>query len=545
MKQKKYISFILFFCLSAVLNPFVAFNQEFPFENVELITDRNVYICGESIHFSGIVSIDEEKEILSEVVYVELITSLGQKLKQAKIKIENDVFEGEILIPNNAVSSYYFIRAYTKWMRNGSPYQYAYVRLKLINPYSPEVLEIPDSLVLSESENLSIENNINTSFFSLKDEYQKGEIIRVENESNSPLSYRLASLSIIPSETISPFEYMHSLKNYDSIVYIPETRGITLSGKVLKKETKKPLPYSKTSIHIENENDFIEVMADKEGQFYFSLPNRYGSSEVLIIPSSQKGKGLEVLVDQDYCNKEVQLKSPEFTVSEDERAQLIQMTQALQISQLIKVKGDVLVHDSVEHPFYGHAFKTLDFDSFIELDSMSQYFTDLPSYVRVKKQKGERSLSVVNPEYELSYEPLILIDWVAVDDPEKILKLDPRRIKKVEVIVESYIHGSIIYGGIIAIFSRKNDFAGYDFPQSAMYINFDFFAEATDPAYMQSKQKVELQNTKTWIPYLEPEFIKEGIELQAPAIPGSYVLLIQSINEDGEKVNYQKTFTVK
>lgn len=545
MKRKNLISIIILFCISAALYPRLAFSRDFPFESVELITDRSVYICGETIHFSGIVSINEENEILSEVVYVELISSIGQKLKQAKIKIENDRFEGELLIPSNALSSYYFIRAYTKWMRNGSPYQYAYLRLKLINPYNTEVLEIPDSLILNELEAAPTENDKKPVFFSIKDEYNKGENFILKNESKSSLSYSLASLSIIPSETLISSDYKNSFKNYDSIIYVPETRGITLSGKVLNKDTKAPLPYCKTSIHIGNEKDFIEVMADKGGQFYFSMPNKYGSEEVLIIPSNQKASELEVLVDQDYCNKIIQLKTPRFAISEEEGKQIVQMTQLLQISQLIKINGNVIESDNSLPPFYGHSFHGIEFDAYIDLDSMSQYFTDLPSYIRIRKQKGERKLFVVNPDYDLSYEPLILLDWVPIDNPEKILRLDPRRIEKFEVVINPYIHGSIIYGGIIALFSKKDDFAGFDFPPSAMYINFDFFAANTNPAFILPKQKVELQNTATWIPYLEYEFIEEGMELYAPQIPGTYTLLIQSINEDGKRVNYQKSFSVK
>lgn len=544
MKQKNNIYLLLFFCLNAVLYPNVALNQEFPCESIDLITDRSVYICGETIQFSGIVSINKEEELLSEVVYVELISAVGQKVKQLKIKIENDLFEGQLTIPKDALSSYYFIRAYTKWMRNGSPYQYAYLRLKLINPYNPEVLEIPDSLIITKTEADRIETYSKPPFFSMKNEYKKGEEIVLKGESYSQPLFDLASLSIIPSQTSTVFEPTYPIINYDSIIYIPETRGITLSGKLLDKKTKLPIPYYKTSIHIHNEEDFIEVMANEEGQFYFSLPNKYGSQEVLIIPSSLKGNDIELLVDQDYCTKKIFLKVPHFSISEDERAQLVQMTQTLQISMLIKDNYWLQNDSSYQHPFYGHPYKMLDFDAFVELDSMSQYFTDLPSWIKVKKHKGQRKLFVANPEQELNYEPLLLMDWVPVDDPEKILKLDPRRIKKFEVIVEPYIHGSIIYGGIIALFSRKGDFAGFEFPQSAMYINFDFYSLNSDPKYLPPKENLELYNTTTWIPYLEYDAIKEKIGLQAPNISGNYTLLIQTINKDGKRENYKQSFKV-
>lgn len=544
MKQKNNIYLLLLFCLNAILYPNVALSQEFPYEHIDLITDRSVYICGEPIQFSGILSLNQENEVLSDVVYVELITALGQKVSQLKIKIENNQFEGQLTIPKDALSSYYYIRAYTKWMRNGSPYEYAYLRLKLINPYNPEVLEIPDSLLLTKSEAERSESYTKPSFFTIKNEYKKGEKIILKDDANSQQFFELASLSIIPLQTFSVYESTYSSINYDSVTYIPETRGVTLSGKILDKKTKLPIPYYKVGIHIENEMDFIEVLANKEGQFFFSLPNRYGNRDVLIIPSSLRGNDVELLVDQDYCTKNIYFKIPPFSISEDEKSRLIQMTQTLQISKLI---GDNyrLKNDSTEqHPFYGHPYKTLDFDAFVELDSMSQYFTDLPSYLKVKKHKGKRELFVVNPDRELNYEPLILMDWVPIDDPEKVLKLDPRRIKKFEVIVEPYIHGSIIYGGIISFYSRKNDFSGFEFPPSAMYVNFDFYSANSNPKRLPSQEKAKLTNTPTWIPSLDYDQIQEKITLEAPSISGKYILLIQTINKEGERVNYKQSFSV-
>ena len=61
------------------------------------------------------------------------------------------------------------------------------------------------------------------------------------------------------------------------------------------------------------------------------------------------------------------------------------------------------------------------FDDFVELDSMSQYFTDLPSWVKVKRENGRRKLVLAGPEAELTFsDPIVLIDWVPIDDFENV-----------------------------------------------------------------------------------------------------------------------------
>ena len=87
-------------------------------EYTHVFTDRAVCITGESILFSGII---EGKSPKSKVVYTELITPIGDKINEGKQEIKDLHFSGEISIPENTLSGYYYLRSYTKWMRNGSP----------------------------------------------------------------------------------------------------------------------------------------------------------------------------------------------------------------------------------------------------------------------------------------------------------------------------------------------------------------------------------------------------------------------------------------
>ena len=114
IKSLTYRFIILLFCGFSLAFPLVS-QEKYPAEKVELMTDRGFYISGESLMFSGIVSLNGDKNILSEVVYIEFISPSGQKINQTKVEIINNRFEGQLIIPQDALSGYYYIRAYTKW----------------------------------------------------------------------------------------------------------------------------------------------------------------------------------------------------------------------------------------------------------------------------------------------------------------------------------------------------------------------------------------------------------------------------------------------
>lgn len=513
-------------------------------EKTELLCDRSVYICGESILFTGILSPLNDSIFLSEVVYTELISPDGQRLSKSKFNVENGAFNGQLAIPYDAISGYYYLRSYTKWMRNGSPENYAYVLLKLINPFNDEIMELADSLIDTSSTSFEEISTI-YAFENTPSQIKTGDVFTLQLDGLKPNFYKSTSLSIVPQKSAHFVLHYPSQKvsDYEEIKYIPETRGLTISGKVIDKNTKQELPYFKVNIHIKNDENFICVLSDSSGKFHIALPEKYGVQELFIIAGTEENKEIEVLIDKDYCTKPIRLKIPRFELSKKEKTQFLQMAQTVQLHDIYQKKDSITEFLQIQKAFYGKPFRSIDFDYYIDLDSLSQYFTDIPSWVNIKKHKGKRELYLSGPEVELHYtKPLILIDWVPVDIDENVLKMDHRRIKKFDVIVKPYIHGSIIYGGVINIFTRKNDFGGFQFPESAMYINYDFYSNDLD--MNDDAKKSILSNTSSWKKDVSTDSLEQGIELNAPSVRGLYEILLQTIDEDGIKTIYKKDLEV-
>jgi len=91
-------------------------------ETIRLFTDQNIYCVNEKIYFTAEYSCANELDSLawSNVLYVELIKWNGNKLVQMKLNLTRPETSGVIIIPGNLLSGNYYLRAYTKWMRNFS-----------------------------------------------------------------------------------------------------------------------------------------------------------------------------------------------------------------------------------------------------------------------------------------------------------------------------------------------------------------------------------------------------------------------------------------
>jgi len=107
-------------------------------EHIFLFTDRALYAVNENILFKIDYQIENNQQKLpwSTVIYVELIRQDGRPLVQRKYPLTVKGAQGNMLIPEDVPSGIYYLKAYTKWMRNFPPETYEYKPIRIINPYT-------------------------------------------------------------------------------------------------------------------------------------------------------------------------------------------------------------------------------------------------------------------------------------------------------------------------------------------------------------------------------------------------------------------------
>ena len=145
------------------------------------------------------------------------------------------------------------------------------------------------------------------------------------------------------------------------------------------------------------------------------------------------------------------------------------------------------------------------------------------------------------------FAPLVLIDFVAIDDMEKILKIPPQAISSIELVNEPYVKGDITYGGIVNILSKKNDFAGIDLPSSGVFINFSFLSpDCIDTGQQEASGLPDARNTVYWNPTLKLDG-RNTTEILIPTsdTPGRYSVLLRGISNSGETDTWYTTFLVR
>jgi hypothetical protein len=362
-----------------------------------------------------------------------------------------------------------------------------------------------------------------------------------------------AIIAIVPSG--ASFQYPLKILGADQEVFdlkfFPEIHGLSISGAVKNAANGKSMAGTLVNFSIIGEGrDFMAIQTDTSGRYVFSLPAYTGYRDVFICAENKPGYVPKILIDNDYCTRPFVLPSPVFKLNKNEQQLAYKMAVNTQISEAYVVNNQFVEKETEETsiPFYGTPSSIITFGSFVELPTIEEYFNELPTQVKIRKNEGQKYFKVIGPQAEmLIYKPLVLVDWVAVDDPSKILELSPKSISSIEVVNEPYIKGNITYGGIVSIISNEGDFAGIDLPESGVFINYSFLA--AKPNKIENQLPLpnfpDARNTVYW----DPNFILESNKTSqfrfiAPDTPGQYQVIIRAINNNGETIEEISLFEV-
>jgi len=504
-----------FFCSTSNVLSQISYDEAFKEEAlsnpeyVTLFTDRNMYAVNERIYFSSFYNSASEStnKPWSKVLYVELVTPSGIPLTNGKFHLSEKGSSGYLQIPEDAVTGNYYLRSYTKWMQNFGPQSYGYTPLKIINPHKKEVLTEN-----SESSDLDADLiRMSAPYVKCrthKTSYAPGEKVQLELGHNPsgemlPGEYCLTVVHAGLCDTLNAqVTISETSGNGDfRFNYLPEIRGVSISGSVVNSEDLAPAPDVRLHFStLGTQADYFGTLTDEMGRFNLTLPERTGTQELFVACEPSGDVEREIRIDQDFAKDPIPFRTRQFMLSPYEKEVATRMVLNMQFSNAYKVVQTSTTSESDKDsfvPFYGTPTSTIKLEEFIKLPTMNEVFVNLVPDVTVFYKQGEPYLDIYSSFHNISIFPsLVLIDKIPVFDQKAILSIDPERIERIEVINEVYLRGGLMYGGLIILSSKQGDMAAVDLPKGSYFFDYQAFHPGNSKAqFTQSERIPDTRNT--------------------------------------------------
>ncbi|MFC2089230.1 hypothetical protein ACFLT1_00530 [Bacteroidota bacterium] len=527
-------------------------------EVLHLFTDRDLYSVSEKIYFSVVYSLDTliELENWSEVLYVELIKWNGAKISQSKVPIKKGLSAGYLEIPENIYSGNYYLRAYTSWMRNYSPYLYKYFPVKVINPNTDEI-DLPTGgteTEISFVKNEMPENNSRLTLSGLKEVYNPRDEVEF---SLSTMDKRLAGTYVITVAKSSDKKHISSeyelsgftipSNDKKEIEYLPEIKNITLRGSVVDNITKEAIPGRSIALSSTlNPFFFFISTSNSDGDFTFSIPAIYGSHQFCLKSLNSNEKDAEFLISNDFCNKEILLPYIPFKLNEEEKEEAKDIAINAQLYSRYASKDSPSVSKDLLQPFYGSPQEITYTKDFIELIDLKEFFFEIMPEVIVETKSNASSLKFKAINMLSIFPPLILIDNIPVQNDNTVLSIPSKNIDRIELINGGYIVNETVFSGIINIYSKNNNLGGMELNGDERFFTYQLFTDFdTDMTLIEStpdKRSAGIRNLLYFHPGIElTDNQPSTIRFNTGDAKGSYTVTVRGIDTKGSQTIVEQT----
>ncbi|RLD69414.1 MAG: hypothetical protein DRI95_00115 [Bacteroidetes bacterium] len=379
---------------------------------------------------------------------------------------------------------------------------------------------------------LPVHITYNPLFFS---NYLKTSFIK----SNS-LKEQVNIVLILFSKIYNSKSFREGIQQDNVIKFLPEIRDVGINGKVVDKTTKKPLNNIMVYASVFGESKQFHLYRTKpDGEFFFSLNHLTKKQDVFICTKPIDSLQVKILINNDFSNKYPHTDIIPLDMDSSKHKLLEQLYLNAQVSKAFENHVDKIQKNISFYPLLTEDHEiSISLKDFIEIPLMTEVFEEIIPFVLTRKRKGQYYLKLYDNKDNADYYPIVLVDGVPVFDINKIMKISPELIDKINVTRRKYYLGDYILPGIISIKTKTKNFAGISFPDESVFLNYHTVTTESYPLFPVDKSMVkkdripDFRNLLYWNPYLLPGHERKKIKFYTSDECGDYDIIIKGYNHN-------------
>jgi hypothetical protein len=348
----------------------------------------------------------------------------------------------------------------------------------------------------------------------------------------------------------------HSVPSFE---YPLEYNGSIVSGKMVDTHTGEPAPKMiQAYLAIPGtRTQFSVARSDDDGKVRFELKDFYGSQE-LILQTSPADSQYKVEVGNPFSEEYTRSPLAPYLLPQQYAPMLGERNISTQV--LNRYAGLRLKQFKVPIADTGAFFYKPDFsyklDDFVRFTTMEEVLREYVQMMYVKKRDGHFYIPLFNLSYPTEVfegNPLILLDGVPVFDVDKLMALDPLKIRKLETVHHRFFLGAANFEGVLNWISYKGDLAGYILDPRAVVVDYEGLElqrEFYSPSYATPEETgshlPDFRNVLYWSPSISTDGkSKKPLSFYSSDVPGKYIVVVEGLAPDGTSGTGIARFEVK
>lgn len=335
--------------------------------------------------------------------------------------------------------------------------------------------------------------------------------------------------------------------------FLPEFNGHLVTGIIKSASSSKDTPVYLTISNTTQQ--FYNTTSDSTGRFIFNTKDFYGPNEIIVQTNVNVDTTSIISIQSPFSDKYTAFAYPPLDLSPNLLTVLQKHSFGMQVQNVYV--GDQLKKfnrpniDTVK--FYGKPAASYNLDDYTRFDLMEDVLREYVKETFVTKNLKHFVINVLGKTTLLEGEPLVLVDGAPYFNTDRVMEVNPKKIKKLEVVRDHYYYGAGLFNGIINFTSYKPNIAALEINPNAVVIDYEgmqlqreFYSPSYETTEKKNNRLPDFRDLLFWSPStLINEKGGAKLDFYTADQPGTYVGVINGLSKTGIPGNGTFTFEVK
>ncbi|MDH5367197.1 MAG: hypothetical protein OEW67_09440, partial [Cyclobacteriaceae bacterium] len=337
----------------------------------------------------------------------------------------------------------------------------------------------------------------------------------------------------------------------DSIDFLPEYRYGIVQGKIINKQTRIPLKGVRVGIGFTSTNYQVGV----------TTTNNNGDFILKYNPDLIREEGFVNLIDESFpieyemvIHNEFYNSYPEFPIKQL-KFDSLKMSQVIRRSIINQIENAYYIPEDKDsttlpvHPLTD--MRTYKLDDYTRFATMRDTFIELIYEVGVSKNENKYQFNMriydVNNNDKYNSPTLILLDGVMISS-ESAMKISPYIIDRIDVLNKNYYFGNIMFDGIIALHTLKNDLAN----TTPLGNKVEFVPVQNDKSVVvgafnpnKNQRNPHYESLLYWNPKVKHKGGQMKLSFYTSEVKGVFEIRVEGVTKSGKPISRRRYIEVK
>jgi hypothetical protein len=353
----------------------------------------------------------------------------------------------------------------------------------------------------------------------------------------------------------SKFNWTEVMQPQSKVIrFIPEYRGHIIHAKIT--DMNSPSSLSGIPAYLSFSDKKVQpyfAHSDSNGRIIFETTHLTGQRKLVAqLTGSQPNQ--HISIESPFSDEVATIYLPFLKLTERWSEVLTQRSISMQSEDVFHEARVKTTFQSIDSSaFYGNASEQYKLDDYTRFPLLEEVMREYVKGVRVRKKENKTILRVLDARRMTIFEndPLILLDGVPVFNIDKLMEVDPLKIKSIEVMTSRYYLGEFNFEGIISLKTYASDLGGFQLEPNTLVLDYDglqerkvFYAPRYETPSEQQNRLPDQRNLLLWIPNLTIQNESQLMDAYSSDQRGNFRAVIQGMTATGKPLYHSITFQV-